>query len=486
RPAVAGARPPAAPAGPVLTTLEVRGADRVANLLAWAPVAGAPGYLVDRRPAGGGYVDSLAVAVAEPAWRDTAISVHATYVYRVRVPGRPGASTEVTIGPPPTGFSTVLSPTSRGTGWDRFGSQVALALDANDDPVVAWFHSDEDGNNRADDSFVYLRRWDRAAYRWRDPVRVAPVGDVSGLGARQLAVACDAATGTLGVLFRQAVRDPNPGLVLSLSRDGGVTWQAEPVSGARYETGAALAFGGGRIHAVVNRAASDTAFLLVSRPLDGGAWRSTLVPRPDGVRQTEVPAALALDGAGRPGVLVAWQPEGGSARTFHFWQPGMGASRRVLDTEGAQSDRNAVELAWRDGWHALVLASRASAPASRLHASQSMDGQAWTPAVALPQDGEDDPGLSVPAIAAGPRGVAAFHGVLESRATPACGRPKIVRLGAGGWRTCSPDASRQLALRVRHVAAAAAGDGRFYLAAPVDAGSGGGYAAGGLVLWRGE
>src|SRR4051794_34479233 len=77
--------------------------------LAWTAVSGAAGYIVERKPLGGQYPTVIPAPVTEAAWNDSGIDAFATYVYRVRVaPAGKQASNEITVGPPPVGFSTAV------------------------------------------------------------------------------------------------------------------------------------------------------------------------------------------------------------------------------------------------------------------------------------------------------------------------------------------------------------------------------------------
>src|SRR5207237_3870463 len=88
------------------TGLTVRTATNKRVDLAWSGTAS--GYTVQRRALGGTFAN-LAANVTATTYSDTTIDAYTTYQYQVLAnlaSGNPPPSVQVTVGPPPSGFTT--------------------------------------------------------------------------------------------------------------------------------------------------------------------------------------------------------------------------------------------------------------------------------------------------------------------------------------------------------------------------------------------
>ena len=213
---------------PAPTALRSPLASSSAVQLTWT---GAGPFVVERR------ADAKTFATigrtSDAAYTDAAIDPFATYVYRIRTArgadGGPGGeqlsppSNEITVGPPPAGFSTVVK-AAKGKEGD-FASHIAVALDGNGDPAIAYMVL------RADDTKAHLHfvAWNRATYQWRPPVRVAVAGSIDAhLDDLGVSLARDASTGTLLIAYQTGDGDGR-GVSLAASIDAGSSWKTETI-----------------------------------------------------------------------------------------------------------------------------------------------------------------------------------------------------------------------------------------------------------------
>src|SRR3954447_15697897 len=152
-------------------------------------------------------------------YEDTKIDPYGTYRYRVSAAGaRP--SNEVVAGPPPTGV-LVAAPAPKTGEPGQYGINSAIARDENGDPAIAFVWQDPKANGNMSETEVDFVRWDRAAYAWTKPVKIATVGDLPSKNAEPLSLACDRNTGT----FVAALPVAGSGLNVAVSRDRGATWK---------------------------------------------------------------------------------------------------------------------------------------------------------------------------------------------------------------------------------------------------------------------
>lgn len=170
------------------TALTVASATRSAVALSWTAGDASSRFVVERKPLGAAWpapppakppasaVITMTVDGAKAT--DSQIDAFATYVYRVRATDAANAlsapSNEVTVGPPPVGFSSIVDAPKAMQDHDpqQFAGQIRMMLDANGDPAFAYITYDLNNDGEADDSELSFIAWDRATYRWKAPVQV--------------------------------------------------------------------------------------------------------------------------------------------------------------------------------------------------------------------------------------------------------------------------------------------------------------------------
>jgi hypothetical protein len=266
--------------------------------LAWTGTAAA--WTVERKTGAGPFEKVGEVSV--PPFVDDKIASYATYHYRIRSQG--GApSNEVTLGPPPSGV-TVPARAPKGSDPGKYGTNSALALDENDDPALAFLWIDPNGDNDDADNTVYFVRWNRAAYSWKGPVKIAVVGEIPSQNLEPVSLACDGATGAFALAYPTT---GTQGAHVALSRDGGTTWQAKAVEGnmegSAYST--ALAVINGRWIMAIATDQTGIRYLTGEISAAPSEWKSQTAPVPAATKvQAGGSVALTPDLTGKP--LVAY------------------------------------------------------------------------------------------------------------------------------------------------------------------------------------
>src|SRR5262249_20138421 len=135
-------------------------------------------YQIQRAPLGGSYTTIQTVNSTTAS--DTQFDPATTYQYQIVATGlvNSAPSNSVTVGPPPTGFSTAApAPLVGGTPAPRYGEDLSMILDGNGDPALAFLQDDPNQDNDFTDGQLLFRSWNRAQYRWNPVVKVATVGD---------------------------------------------------------------------------------------------------------------------------------------------------------------------------------------------------------------------------------------------------------------------------------------------------------------------
>src|ERR1035437_9229112 len=168
--------------------------------LAWSGAAA--GYTVQRRTLGGTYGNVATATTA--AYSDTAIDAYTTYQYQIVANLASGASSpsnQVTVGPPPAGFSVAAqAPGAPGSdAANNYGYDLSMALDGNGDPAFAFVQQDPNLDNDYSDTQVLFRSWNRATYTWNPVVKVGAIGDNATSFRNTVSLAYDCSTGVFAV-----------------------------------------------------------------------------------------------------------------------------------------------------------------------------------------------------------------------------------------------------------------------------------------------
>jgi hypothetical protein len=266
--------------------LKVKSATAKAVELEWT---GASGSAVLERSSGPAFQK---VGPADSGhYQDSSIDPFGTYRYRINAGGK--FSNVVTVGPPPSGVSNA-SAVPKGTDPPNYGPATAVALDENGDPAVAFEWIDPNGDGEKSDTEIRFVRWDRGAYKWAAPVRVATTGPLGDQGVNPIALGCDRSTGALAMLA--AVGE---NLLYATSTDHGATWKttSRPSSNATPHA-VAMAVSGGQVSAVIN--AESGATYTTGSLSDIGSWKSQAIPAGGGWKlRNNTNIAMAADDAGK-------------------------------------------------------------------------------------------------------------------------------------------------------------------------------------------
>ncbi|MBV9762602.1 MAG: fibronectin type III domain-containing protein [Acidobacteriaceae bacterium] len=457
--------------------LEVTAATKSSVSLSWKAVAGAAGYQVERRSGSGAFA-AAGEHVPETSATDSKIDPYTIYTYRVKALGQgaaaSAASNEVQVGPPPMGFNQV-SPTPEDNG-NNYGYAATSTLDANDDPIFAFYHRDPNHNGHTNESVVLFVGWDRAKYHWRAPVKVDDAGDFPDR-LIPISLARDAATGQLALAWlRQEDKQ-----AVAFSNDNGVTWAMQPIDRLEDEnqaTSCSVALSGGEIHLAFFN--SKSPVYMTGKTSDPASkWKRSYVPAQEGTQQRGI-GHLALDSSGKPGIAYIVNLDAGGVAAM-YWRPGSNPAK-ALDSNGIQNDGADARLAFEgEKPRVLFAGSRDKVDLHLLWFSASQDGASWSEPVAIPSDGNRLMGGPM-SIAVSPK--ASYAVVATDNAGNwdgvKCGYPKLSLSNDGRqWSTCSPN-PRDKDTRDSYTTAAYAGDGSLYLTYRAE-----GPSMKALVVWRG-
>jgi hypothetical protein len=459
----------AAPQAP--TALTAASATRSAVTLTWTAGAPSPArFIVERKGLGAPWPQAVpapagaarppeapptpaTIATATAATvTDNKVDAFATYVYRVRAIGSDDAlsppSNEVTVGPPPVGFTSVLAAPRAMQERDpsQFANQLRMVLDANGDPALVYSTVDLNNDGDPSDTELAFISWNRAKYRWNPPVHVDTVGEIPHSGSRiPFSVARDESTGRYGVLYQFQDHE----LRLSTSDDGGATWKMVSVKRTEPEEGTfatpSLVLAGGRIHLAYHLAQAGVRYRtgLTSDPPD--TWTEMTAPPLGAASEARSEGVVvALDAGGEPAVTYWLNPSDGYTLTLAFWRPGR-APVKVLDTAGHQTDDPASHMVIGGAQVAIgVYANRDDQFFNNHHlwfVRSSDSGATWSAPVVVADDGGNAMGAPVTVSLDRAAHVAMAAEMSGGNGDGVkCGLPKLMRSADGArWTTCAPD-----------------------------------------------
>jgi hypothetical protein len=496
-PAVSGTQAPSA--------LTATAATRSAVTLSWTGGDPAAAHVtVERKPLGASWTPppaSAATVVSKPVdgttFTDDSIDPYATYVYRVRAAGAAGpaapASNEITVGPPPTGFSQILAVPATLNDATRFARGFDVALDANGDPAVAYVLVDPNNDNDLADSTLHFVSWNRARYRWNAPVLVDTVGETDPDTPRMgLSLARDASTNRLAIAHTLS---GDHELRIALSDDGGATWREVTIAkGEGVLGGASLVLDKGQAYLAYDGEGDEgrrTVRFVTGASSDApSSWKTTRMPvLPGTLDNRRAGISVALDDAGKPAVACLMNPSDGYTLTAALWRPGQGAAQKIADTNNNQSDAPDMRLTFAGANPAVILYAKRNEAFFQNHDQvwivRSSDGGAtWAEPVAVPNDGGNSMGRPV-SIAADSKGRLAASAWIDggNQDGTRCGAPKLLRPGTGtAWTICAPETA---GVPTRDAVAPEllfAGNDKLYMA--FTTGAEAGPLKKGLVLWR--
>lgn len=345
-------------------------------------------------------------------------------------------------GNPPAGISGVVVTQPGQEG--NLGYYASLALDANNDPIIAYVFFDTNSDGAWEDTLLYVVRWDRAQAGWAAPVVVATVGNIENASVKQIGLARDASTNNLGLVYVVA----GQGLWLAQSADGGATWISEqlPLPTDHTLSGPGIALANGITHLAVTDQ-SDGRLIYLSRTGTSGSFQSAAAPQlgNSGGPYQKSQAALALDSSGRPGLAYWLTPAEAYNSLAAFWRPDEAGAYQVSDTNGWQNDFANIVLAFNGTQPVIVLEAVRDESATTLWTVRSADGVNWEAPTPIAADGGQIMGLPLSLVYTNQGQAALAAGVTGGNLSGTqCGRPKLARSAdLINWQTCSPDPSQE-------------------------------------------
>jgi uncharacterized protein (TIGR03437 family) len=424
------------------SALTVKAATNKKVDLTWSGVAS--GYTVQRRTLGGSYATIGTVTTA--AYSDTSIDPYTTYQYQALANGTSTPSNQVTVGPPPSGF-TVVAPAPGAPGSDttrQYGADLNMALDGNGDPAFAWIYYNPSQNSDPSDSQLLFRSWNRAQYTWNPIVKIAVVGDAASYFHNSVSLAYDSSTNTWAAASETTF---SASIKLFFSTDGGVTWINKSTFqfGQSSASGPSLAMASGNIHFACLVDHSGPKYITGKQSADPTTWTTKTAPVAPGtdIAFGNIHPSLAMDSTGTPAIAY-WVPDAtdGYNNILLFWKPSTSAAPvRVMDSQKQQSDELAVKMVFAGlNPRILVYVQRTDADFGvGLHFVRSDNGGAtWQPVIVIPPDGTSSTDYPFDlAIDSQGHGAIGF-GQNGGTGDETCGRPKLSRSDdLVKWTTCA-------------------------------------------------
>jgi hypothetical protein len=426
------------------TGLSVKAATSKKIDLAWSGAAA--GYTVQRRTLGGTYGNAATVTTA--AYSDTTIDAYTTYQYQIVANLASGASSpsnQVTVGPPPAGFSVAAqAPGAPGSdAANNYGYDLSMALDGNGDPAFAFIQQDPNLDNDFTDTLVWFRSWNRATYTWNPVVKVATVGD-SASSRNTVSLAYDSSTGVFAVFTEY---NQSAGARLYTSADGGATWPLKTTYtvdvSATYGPNVVLAGGNVYLASIID--GTGARYITGKLGADPATWQSKTAPIVAGATIADwgLAPSLALDSAGNPGIAY-WADDtvpNSYNRVLFYWRPaGSAAPVRVMDSQNNQSDGIAVRMVYRNlNPRILVYVDRADGGYGvGVHFIKSDDGgNSWGKVAIIPPDGDSSTNFPFDlAIDSTDHGAIGF-GQNSGSGDATCPSPKLaLSSDLATWKTC--------------------------------------------------
>ncbi len=304
-------------------------------------------YVVERRVLDNGTFAAIGTVVPDlnkvlaTAYIDAAFDPFTAYIYRVRAVNTTplpsdisDPTNEVTVGPPPYGYTRVVSTPDKLSFESDFGRDTQMELDPSGDPVLAYLVVDPNDDGNDIDSDLRVVRWDRAHYTWTKPVTAGVVGSIgSAAPATEMRLAVDSSTGAIEVVYIDATDPSIFRITLVDSTDGGVTWRkrtvvSDPQNGYRFPS---IAAGGGKIYLSFYHDFDGIRYVNGKLADDPTTWSSELAPLAGGTYYLD-DSDVALDSAGNPG--VAYVTTGDDGHREVFYRPGSAAAVANLSVNG--------------------------------------------------------------------------------------------------------------------------------------------------------
>ena len=431
--------------------LNVRNATNKRIDLTWSGTSA--GYTVQRRALGGSYADVGSVSGA--AFSDTNIDAYTTYQYQVVANLNSGASApsnQVTVGPPPAGFTTV-APAPGPAGSDinsNFAYNLSMTLDGNGDPAFAYVFYDPNADTDPADTRVEFWWWSRATYKWNGPARVAVTGgDTASRSPQTISLGYDASTGVWGLATQTVAAGGSDVLALYTSTDGATWTRKATFAGGLVPS---LAMAGGNLYLAYVVDHGGLKYVTGRLSADPATWivKGEVASAGVGMADASATPALALDSAGNPAIAYWCEASSGDYNAIlMYWRPaGAGAPVRVMDSQNNASDQLDVRMVFHGlNPRVLVWVVRNDSDSDLgVHSARSDDGGAtWNAPVLVPPDHSSSTDYPFDlAVDSQGRGVAAF-GRNGGSGDDACGYPKVSRTNDFvTWTTCDVVNSQQI------------------------------------------
>lgn len=279
---------------------------------------------------------------------------------------------------PASGATQLVVPSSNAD--DEVGNEAKIVLDKKGRPVVAYL--DHPASSK---QTLYIVRWDDCAGAWLPPQKIDDgINGSISKASRAFGLAVDPTDGRIALAYDKVVHLVTPprqndtsAAFVAVSSDDGATFTAQRVSHHDCETTdaegdindvneLAVAMGGGKTyvaytqtyHACKGTSSCATAAVVLTG--SGGTFTEALVPDSSDTEHgghfvaRDFPIGIAVDTAGKVGVVVHREPPTAYDTVVGFWRAGDADVQVVTRSGTVQNDEGAASLAF-DGTAPRVL-----------------------------------------------------------------------------------------------------------------------------------
>ncbi len=364
----------------------------------------------------------------------------------------------------PTGFSMVADAGANPGG--NFGAEVSMVLDENDEPLIAYINDTSDHRNIG----LFFTRWDKTTNRWKNPVRAATMDLRNGeVGDRQVSIARDPITGTIGIAFQKTTDHINfdPDISFIYSTDGGVSWSGGERVGENHfntnygESNPSLAIYNNKVHVgffsswVRCQAGQCNSMIYATKELGKGVFTYTTSPLLPDTGQNTTPLSLAINSKGVPGIAnyLAGKVDQNGVQTgplrVVYWEPQSGTFESI-DSTMTQNDFRSISLAYNVDKPAVTyqMFKNSNLVPPNIWYSTKRDTSLQNPGLPwnTPVNVADDParnGGSWLSLALSSNGTPSIaYEFSQGSASDRCGSPLLASYStSSGWSMCAPPKS---------------------------------------------